>query len=117
MTAGSRLLLAIAALAAAGTLLSPPLVGGAPEVPITHRVLIENFRFVPERIEIRPGDRVEWVNRDIAPHTATDVDGRWGTEELGRDDAGTVAFTDAGSFDYRCAFHPDMRGSVVVVSP
>ena len=39
--------------------------------PKTHEVRIQNFAFVPERLLVRVGDKIRWLNEDHAPHTAT----------------------------------------------
>ncbi|WP_193366848.1 cupredoxin domain-containing protein [Pelagibius marinus] len=85
--------------------------GGAPRL---HRVIIEDFAFRPQRLEVRPGDSVEWVNLDLAPHTASDVDGAWDSGELARQASFRASFGAAGNFAYLCAFHPMMRGEIVV---
>ena len=45
-------------------------------------VRISGFVFTPERLEIFEGDTVIWINDDVAPHTATAVDGDWDTGRL-----------------------------------
>ncbi|MBA5775890.1 cupredoxin family copper-binding protein [Stappia sp. F7233] len=80
----------------------------------THQVVIERFEFVPATITIRAGDAIEFVNRDIAPHTATEVEGEWDTTELAKGQASRLEFAAAGTSDYFCAFHPHMKGKVIV---
>ena len=76
MKRGSRRFagLPIAALAAIGVL---ALAGAAAPsrpadpVPQRHVVEIRGMAFHPEVLEVRRGDTVVWINRDIVPHTAT----------------------------------------------
>ena len=75
---------------------------------------MSRFAFVPERVEIGPGDTVVWINEDIAPHTATARDGSWETDPLDADASARVVFGMPGDFDYFCAFHPHMTGTVSV---
>ena len=70
---------------------------------------------MPERLEIRAGDEVEWVNRDIAPHTATASDRAWDTGGLGKDESRVLTFDRPGSYTYVCAFHPQMTAKIHVV--
>jgi len=77
-------------------------------------VTIQGFAFDPPTIEVSVGTTVTWVNRDEAPHTATGDDGGFDTGQLDQGQSGSVTFDQAGSFAYRCNFHPDMRGTVVV---
>ena len=37
----------------------------------THTVVIQFFQFKPQTIDVKPGDEVEFVNRDLLEHTAT----------------------------------------------
>ena len=94
--------------------LAPPL---SAQTPKTHRVEIRSFQFDPPRIEIHPGDIVEWTNRDFAPHTATGDDAGWDTGQLKANESGHFIAKSPGSFAYHCAFHPGMKGTITVVAP
>ena len=71
---------------------------------------------MPEHLEISLGDTVIWINEDLAPHTATALDGSWETEIMETGQRVRVVFGMSGVFDYFCAFHPHMNGSVFVRS-
>jgi len=64
------------------------MTGGADRIVagsgIVHDIEIKSFAFNPSVLEVRPGDQIRWVNRDISPHTATAEDGSWDTGELRR---------------------------------
>lgn len=79
-------------------------------------VRMSRFAFVPSRVEIRPGDTVVWANEDLAPHTATARDGSWETGTLANGESQHITFATTGDFDYYCAFHPHMAGTVSVRS-
>jgi plastocyanin len=104
-----RRLRRLMALAGAAALMAPALAAG----PKTHTVVMEGFRFVPETLEVQRGDTVEWVNRDIVPHTAT---------AAGVFDSGSIApqarwkrvMGKTGSVAYVCTFHPTMKGTLQV---
>jgi len=91
---------------------------GREREPVVHSVVIRNFAFEPDEIHIRVGDRVEWTNEDIVPHTATGSDEGhpWDTELLAPNQSAGVVFPASGSHDYFCAFHTNMKGRVVVQS-
>ena len=59
---------AIGVLALAGAARSPR---PADPVPQRHVVEIRGMAFHPEALEVRRGDTVVWINRDMVPHTAT----------------------------------------------
>jgi len=83
--------------------------------PAVHTVTIDATRFTPATVTIRPGDTVEWVNKDVIPHTAT-------TTAKDGFDSGVIAtgkkwrraFKTAGDLAYVCTFHPAMKGTVRV---
>lgn len=79
-------------------------------------VRISRFVFAPESLEIRPGDTVEWINEDLAPHTATAGDGSWETDTIGSERSARITFATPGDFKYFCAYHPHMTGTVSVMS-
>jgi len=68
----------------------------------------------PARLDVAKGDTVVWINRDAAPHTATDSLGSWDSGELGAGDRWTWIAEEAGRISYLCAYHPSMTGSITV---
>ena len=94
------------------TLLLPIRRAIAQEDPAT--VEIVKFAFAPAEIEIKAGQAIRFVNRDLAPHTATAGDASFDTGILGRDEAAVVSFPAGGSFPYFCRFHRHMMGVVRV---
>jgi len=83
--------------------------------PVVHRVEIQQFRFVPDTLKVRPGDRVVWVNRDIVPHTATAVDGNWDTGKIEANGVAEIAVVTASTNAYFCVYHPSMKGRLELV--
>lgn len=83
--------------------------------PAVHTVTIDATSFKPGRLTIRPGDTVEWINKDLIPHTAT-ASGKPGF------DSGVIAtakswrrtFKAVGELPYVCSFHPSMKGTIRV---
>ena len=93
-----------------------PSLGAQTATPRTHKVEIQQFAFLPPRIEIAVGDVVEWTNRDLAPHTATAADRSWDTGSIKNGATGRFVGTTPGTLDYFCAFHPHMKGVIVVAT-
>jgi plastocyanin len=78
-------------------------------------VVQKNKAFSVNRIEIKAGDRITFVNSDSGHHNV--LSETKGTEfnirqAPGRSDA--VRFTQPGTVVVECAIHPDMRLEVVV---
>src|SRR5436190_7488596 len=83
--------------------------------PATAWVSIQALKYLPETIEIRKGETVEWDNKDLTPHTVTFQTS--GNVNSGSIDVGmswSHTFTQAGSYPYFCTFHPEMKATVVV---
>lgn len=89
-------------------------VAGTQRAPRTIRVDIRGFQFVPARVVAHVGDTIEWTNRDFAPHTASGADGKWTTPALNDRATGRTVVRTAGTFTYRCNFHRQMKGTIVV---
>ncbi|WP_219641594.1 cupredoxin family copper-binding protein [Cohnella sp. CFH 77786] len=80
----------------------------------TVTVEIKDFAFAPGDIEISPGDKVTFVNRDQVKHSAVADDGSFDTGLLGQDESKTVTFEKEGTFSYSCGPHPAMIGKIIV---
>jgi plastocyanin len=87
---------------------------GAQPAPRTIHVDIHGFQFVPARVDAHVGDKIEWTNKEFAPHTASDAGGKWTTAPLNNGAIGRVLVKTPGTFAYRCNFHPQMKGTIVV---
>lgn len=104
-----RRLIAAAGLAAAAAALP---AAAAPAV----RVRIRKFAFDPDTVSIKAGERIEWVNEDFAPHTATEADHSWDTGELGKGGTASVLFETPGTHSYYCVYHPHMKARIIVTA-
>ena len=74
---------------------------------------MQNMRFGPVPANIKAGDTIVWVNRDIVPHTATARNGSFDVVIPSRRSANMVVGR-AGTIAFYCRYHPGMRGSLVV---
>ena len=86
----------------------------AQDGPHVLEVRISGFVFTPERLEIFEGDTVIWINDDVAPHTATAVDGDWDTGRLRKGQQASHTFEATNEFEYFCVYHPHMKARVIV---
>lgn len=78
-------------------------------------VEIKGFAFNPADITVPAGGSVTWTNGDNVPHTATGLDRE--ALQSGAIASGasfTQTFDTAGTFEYFCEFHPNMKGTIVV---
>jgi len=86
------------------------------EKPQTHTVEIKNFKFAPRKLQVRPGDTILWINRDIVPHTATAGDQGWDTGSLKRGQSKSLEVRWEMTFAYICRFHPSMKAEITVTA-
>jgi plastocyanin len=75
---------------------------------------IEEFSFAPTVLSVPVGTRVTWTNHDEEPHTITSTQGAFGSAGLEHDATFSRTFSRPGRYDYFCALHPHMKGTVVV---
>jgi plastocyanin len=88
-------------------------VCAVPAQAATITVVVKNLVFTPAAVTARVGDRIVWDNKDVLQHTATANDKAFDVM-LPPGKSGSIVVTKAGTFDYFCKFHPNMKGSVTV---
>jgi plastocyanin len=76
---------------------------------------IKNFAFVPDTVTIPAGSTVRFVQDDETPHTVTATDKSYDSGNLNQKATWSHTFATEGTYTYVCAYHPSMRGKVVVV--
>ncbi len=84
--------------------------------PAVVEVEIIKFKFQPQEITVRAGDKVRWVNKEKRQYHNV-----W-FEQLGEPepdylfpgDSYERIFEETGTFPYRCGPHPEMTGIVHV---
>ncbi|UGQ47125.1 cupredoxin domain-containing protein [Massilia endophytica] len=100
-----------AAVAAAATLLA----GAALAAPAVHIVLIDGMQFIPQTLEVKPGDTVIWRNKDPFPHNVTaDAKGGPASPAIAAEASWKFTAEKRGSYPYVCTLHRMMKGTLVV---
>jgi plastocyanin len=79
-------------------------------------VTMGDFFFSPASVTVAVGDTITWHNTGQAPHTATADDGSFDTGTINAGGSGSHRFSTAGTFSYICTIHPNMKGTVRVLS-
>ena len=77
-------------------------------------VKIDNFAFAPQRIVVKAGTTVIWINDDDIPHTVASSAKLFKSNALDTKDKFSFTFTTAGAYEYFCSLHPHMTGTIVV---
>jgi plastocyanin len=78
----------------------------------TRHIAIDKLGFAPSEIDAKIGDTIEWTNNDAFAHTAT-VKGGFDVM-LAPKKSGSAVVGTAGTLDYYCRFHPNMKGRIKV---
>ena len=100
----------------------PPAMPPAEEATTdTAEVSVVDFAFEPAAVRLTPGGTVTWRLNGRAPHT---VSAAHTVSTVGSFDSGLLEpaatfshrFDEAGTYQYMCAFHPQMTGTIEVVA-
>jgi len=96
--------------------IATPGAAGATTAGDQLEVTISRSRYLPNPLEFPAGTKVTWVNEDALPHTATATTPQGGFDSgyMALGDSFSHTFDEPGEYPYFCAFHPLMRGVVIV---
>lgn len=88
-------------------------ISPAAAAPRTYTVVIDKLKFGSVPAQLRKGDTILWVNKDILRHTATAADHSFDVDvQPGK--TGKTVLTKTGTIPFLCRFHPGMRGLLQV---
>jgi plastocyanin len=79
----------------------------------TIQITMENLVIAPAEASAKVGDTIEWINKDIFVHTATARNGDWDVTMPPKKTV-TLVLKKAGTIEYYCRFHPNMKATLVV---
>jgi plastocyanin len=100
----------LAAVATAATILLATVAARAAD----QEVKIDNFTFAPQRVTVKAGTTVTWINEDDIPHTVASSAKLFKSKALDTDDKFSFTFSTPGTYDYFCSLHPHMTGTILV---
>jgi plastocyanin len=79
----------------------------------TIQISMENLVISPAAATAKVGDTIEWINKDIFLHTATARNGDWDVTMPPKKTV-TLVLKKAGTIDYYCRFHPNMKATLTI---
>ena len=79
----------------------------------TIQITMENLVISPAEASAKVGDTIEWINKDIFAHTATARNGDWDVTMPPKKTV-TLVLKKAGTVEYYCRFHPNMKATLTV---
>jgi plastocyanin len=102
---------ALIASTAASLLLSPQTAAAAaPQTTVqTHVVVIDKMKFGALPAQVRRGDSILWINRDMFRHSATAANKSFDVD-LPPASRRKMVVTASGAIAFSCKYHPGMRG-------
>jgi plastocyanin len=85
-----------------------------PPAATTYTVEIKQLKYLPDVLVVHPGDKVQWNNLDIVPHTVT-ADKAFDSGSIAVGGTWTLEVpSKKGDYLYTCTFHPNMKAKLVV---
>ena len=94
---------------------SNPMAPTPADLTITITGINGSSSFSPNPATVRVGQTVAWKNNGGTTHTATANGGAFNTGDIGDGSLSpTITMSTQGSFDYHCAIHPSMTGTLNV---
>lgn len=81
----------------------------------TIQIVMDKLVYIPLETSAKVGDTIEWINKDILVHTATATNGDWNVT-IAPKKTERLILKKAGTIEYFCKFHPNMKGRIAVVT-
>lgn len=79
----------------------------------TIEITMENLVISPAEISAKVGDTITWINKDVFAHTATAKNGDFDVTLAPKKSASSI-LKKAGTIDYYCRYHPNMKATLKV---
>ena len=81
--------------------------------PKVYTVEIKEMKFLPTVIQVKKGDTIVWINRDMVPHNVTEEKQKaWASPLLPVGKSWKMVVQASGA--YFCSLHPVMKGRIQV---
>lgn len=79
----------------------------------TIEITMENLVISPAEVSAKVGDTIAWINKDVFAHTATATNGDFDVT-LPPKTSATSVVKKAGTVDYYCRYHPNMKATLKI---
>jgi plastocyanin len=86
------------------------------QVSANATVKIIDFKYVPDKLSIKVGETVKFINEDVQAHTVTASDNSFDSKNMDGKQTWTYTFKKAGAFPYICSYHAAMKGIISVIN-
>lgn len=91
---------------------------GNQESAAPNTIFIQGFAFGPNKLTIKKGTTITWINKDDAHHDITPTSGAsdfMRSKLLAKGESYSFTFNTTGVYGYKCSPHPYMTGTVEVI--
>lgn len=85
-----------------------------PAQAATIQITTTDLVFAPAEVAAKVGDTIEWINKDVFAHTATARNGDFDVMMPPKKTV-TSILKKAGTIEYYCRFHPNMKAVLTVM--
>lgn len=89
-----------------------PAPGSTSNAVEPNNIIISNFSFSPETLNVKVGTTVTWTNNDSVTHNIKSSS--FNSPNLSTGDTFKFTFNTPGTFNYNCGIHPSMTGTIIV---
>ena len=80
-----------------------------------NKIEIKDFMFNPQKITVKSGEKITWINHDEEPHTVVSVGKKFQkSPALDTDQEYSITAGAPGTYEYFCSVHPKMTATIVV---
>jgi plastocyanin len=79
----------------------------------TIQITMQDLVFAPAEVSAKVGDTIEWINKDAFVHTATARNGDFDVTMAPKKTV-TSVLKKAGSVEYYCRYHPNMKAMLTI---
>jgi plastocyanin len=77
-----------------------------------YNISVINYAFAPAVLNVAKGDTVVWINQDPVTHKI--AGGALNGPAMSTGQSYSFVFNTPGTFEYHCAIHPSMKGTIIV---
>lgn len=78
-----------------------------------YTIEIKNMKFIPSTLQVKKGDTVVWINRDIFPHNVAKFEDKsWQSPILEKGQSWSKVI--AKNEKYFCSLHVVMKGELII---
>ena len=79
-----------------------------------NEVFLSNSVFDPVTLTVESGTTITWINKESMIHTVTSDSMIFNSNDMSKDKTFSWTFNTKGTYAYRCLYHSNMKGTVIV---